>query len=613
MRRSALVALVLLASTGACTSLLGDFTLGSGPGATDAGPDSTMMEAGPSEGGEEGGSVTATAIGNASNVYLGGTATLDGTHSSLSDGSQPTWSWSILKAPSGSNIGTNSIQGGNLSTATFKPDVVGEYTVVLTVAGTEAAPVQATLIVYCGLPQVLYAAGVGGTQGPYLQYEVVGLDGGAARAITCPAAAPGDPLSGADLPPFGAFGGRAFDTWEAPPPDPAVDSGTGAGSHLAGFTIDYQSGMGYFSHLWGATSLTSCDAGVTDYRTANFGPGKPYGSEPSFRPDGQRFAVFDISWNILTFAWGSLTGSNNIAPYPITLPGAGVLDPTTSLGADGGALQSYFQVPPRIQWLPVASADGGPITSWQVAWAIPHPEPDGGLGWAIVAAPDQSNSQPQAYMQCGGVVPRQFAFLPDGSVIAAYRPTPNSAEDIVHLKPMGGSGGPCALITNYTSLSGGFTSIATDFALSPDNPPSMIAFLRLAPALGDSVTPWLQGGAQLPGGYLYTVPVAGGMLNKLTPDPALLGPRWIGGGTQVVFTRIDGVSDAGNLATSVVVVTPQGMELPPVARGDGVTTFVSTSGNAACGVSPGNAAGGAAGLIGLVGLAAFARRRRRTR
>ena len=592
MRRSLLAAVSLLSATGACTSLLGDFTLRDA-GSADGGQPGT-------EGGPTTLSVTAVAV--AANVYLGATTILDGTQSTATEGGL-NYSWT-LSPPNGSILGTGSIGGANQPTATLKPDVVGEYVLKLVVTSTMTSSVQstATVTVYCGLPQAFYAQGTG-TQ-VNASYNVAALDGGGAHSVTCLDTAPTDPVnSGADIPAFASYAGRAYDFWEAPPLDPMVEDG-GPGSHLAAFMVDYVAGSGYATHLYGASSVSTCDAGVTDYGATGFGYGKPYGSEPRFRPDGQRFAVFDANWNILTYAWGSTTAPNSVASYPIQYPQASSLDPSVALGADGGILQSYFQEPPHIEWMGT-SVDGGP-TTWQVAWAAPA----GGTGWALVTAPDQSHAQPTTYMTCPGLVPRQFAILSDGSVIASYRQTATGAEDLVHLKPpMNGS---CNAITNYTNLSPQVASTATDFAISPDG--QTIAFLRFDPQNDSSSNPWALNGAQLPGGYLYTVPVGGGAsdLTKLTPpEPAIYGPRWIGGGTQLLFTRLDGVSAAGNLKTSVVTVLPGGGTPAVVVQGDGVKTFVSTNGNAACGIGPTHPAGGAAGLIGLVGLAGIARRRRR--
>jgi hypothetical protein len=220
-------------------------------------------------------------------------------------------------------------------------------------------------------------------------------------------------------------------------------------------------------------------------------------------------------------------------------------------------------------------------------------------------------------MTCAGIVPRQFAILTDGSVIASYRQTASGPEDLVHLK-VNGTGGACTPILNYTSLPVASGGVATDFAVSPDG--TQIAYL-LDPNTTTDAGPWMQGASQLPGGYVYLVPVVGGTPKQVSPTPALFGPRWIGGGGWLVFTRLDGVTDGGpvgsggTVASSVVIIPADGGAVSSVvAMGDGVTSFVSTSGSGACSTvlgAPGGTGGApGAGLISLVAFAGLLRARR---
>jgi hypothetical protein len=237
-------------------------------------------------------------------------------------------------------------------------------------------------------------------------------------------------------------------------------------------------------------------------------------------------------------------------------------------------------------------------TATGLAWAQPTLD-----GWEVVTVPDAPNMMPMTYMTCPGVTPREIAILPDGTVIASYRETPQSSENIYRLKPDAKQN--CSHEVQYTNLSDAGSSTATDFAISPDA--TLIAFLQIDTGL-QNASPWVQGNSQWPGGYVYVVPLAGGTPTQVSSEPAIYGPRWIGGGTAIVFTRLDSVSPiTGRPATSVVVVAADGGGEQIIAQGDGVSTFVSTSGNAACSIGrAGGGRGGAAKTVGFAALVMFA-------
>ena len=216
-------------------------------------------------------------------------------------------------------------------------------------------------------------------------------------------------------------------------------------------------------------------------------------------------------------------------------------------------------------------------------------------------------------MTCKGVTPRQIALLADGTVIASYRQSQQLGENIYQLKPNAQQS--CSREQQYTTLSNSSAATATDFAVSPDG--TQLAFLGLDPEQQDA-SAWMQGSTQLPGGYLFVVPVGGGTPLQVSNDPVLYGPRWIGGGTALEFTRLDGVVGAtGRLATSVVVLAVDGGSEHVGASGDGVTTFVSTPGNAACSVAGsaelgrGSVSGAAFGAAGLLAFCVRGQRRDR--
>lgn len=564
-----------------CTSLLGDFAVSGGP--IDAGSPTDAAGV-PVDAG------LAWAIVQAStsdvSVFVGQAAVVDASNSSTTQGTL-TFSWAVVLAPAGSGVTTSNLAGATSAKATFVPDLNGEYDLQVTVTALGVSDTR-TAKVSAASPQVLFAQGIApGADKGSATYVVTDSDGGS-HAVLCP-----DVISNSSVPigAFAAYTGRAYDFWEAPPGQPLK---------FAAFTLDAIPDAGLFAHLWSGTSASTCDAGPIDYATTSFGPGRPWGSDPHFSPDGSRFVVFDRDWNIVTFAADAADGggetSHVVATYPVPYKQAPAYFDPVAAGPDAG----YPFEPPRVAW-----TDNG------LAWAQPTSS-----GWEIVEAADMQDATPTRYMTCKGVTPREIAMLRDGTVIVSYRPTLDSSENIHLLKPDAQQN--CYHEQQYTNLLDSGTSVATDFAVSPDE--TQIAFLEMDTTSQDAslwTTPG--GGSTLPGGYVYVVPVAGGTPVLVSSDPAIYGPRWIGGGSALVFTRLDGVAPTtGRPATSVVVIGLDGGPARIVAQGDGVTSFAATSGNAACGVSPSGARGAtgarwSAGVWVLVAGARWARRRRRLR
>jgi hypothetical protein len=585
MRWRAVVFLSLCAATAACSSLLGDFSLDrdssdAGVGGEDTGSaevrtaDASTVDAAIA-------TADVRAIASGVAVYLGQTAALDASKSTTTLGTL-TFSWGVDQTPPGSHIANANLAGRSSAATSFVPDVVGTYSLHVTVTALGSMS-TAPVTVVAALPQVLFAQGVatgpradGGASQGSAYYTISDLDGGNAHPVLCPDVVTNASSQGA---PFAALAGRAYDYWEAPP---------GQLSRFAAFTIESAPDAGLSAHLWAGTTGSTCDVPPVDLGATRFGPGRPFGSEPNFKPDGTRFVVFDRQWRIVTFSADGTGTPHVVATYPVpSSQASSILDPV-GIGSGNG----YLVEPPRVTW-----------TASGLAWAQPIQS-----GWEIVTAPDISNATLATYLTCPGVTPREIAMLADGTVIASYRQTPSSSENLYLLKPDAQRN--CTHGQQYTHLGDPGSSTATDFALSPDG--AQIAFLQIDTTAQDA-SAWMQGNSQFPGGYVYVVPVSGGTPTQVSSAPALYGPRWIAGGTALVFTRLDGiVPTTGRPATSVVVVAPDGGGQHAIAQGDGVTTFVSTSGNAACNAGGAAATSGAGlWLVPALGLVMRHRRRRR--
>jgi hypothetical protein len=579
-------ALYVGSSVAACSAVLGDFAVTQNePG--DAGQEAEGPLGDSTVDASEAASTACQAMASAADVYVGQTASVDGTKST---GSALTYSWTVRSAPAGSQVTTDTLQGAKSAVASFVADVAGDYEFVLVVSSATCtgdsapAPVKVT----ARPPRVVFAEGHITDAGASATYTVADLDGGNAHPLLCPDSVV-TPVPD-QIAMLAAYSGRAYDFWEAP---------SGQPSKYAAFTVDRLADA-YFTHLWVGTLDSSCSSPPMNLTTGDFGPGPPFGSEPHFSPDGSRFVVYDAHWNLITYpADGTLSGKHIVAAYDAGQSGP----PAFDAGFDPISYQRPAQ-PPRAEW-----------TATGIAWARATT-----TGWEVVTAPDLEGSSPISYMQCSGVTPRQIAMLRDGTVIAGYRQTPTSGEDIYLLKPS--SSQACVVDQKYTSSSSDAgTATATDFAVSPDG--KWLAYLALDPTVQDAA-PWtLATGDVYPGGYVNVTPIAvpdGGVPQprQVSTEPAMYGPRWIGGGTLLAFTRLDDARSGSAPATSVVVVSPDGGASSVVASGDGVKSFVSTSGSGGCSLTRDVWGGGSrcsggleAAGIAMGGIIAGALRRRR--
>jgi hypothetical protein len=580
-----LASLTALASAIGCSSILGDFSVSGGAtpdsgGTTDGAPADASVDAIDAPAGP----CTAAAVAPA--VYVGQLATADG---SKSVGADLTFSWSVSSAPAGSSVMTSSLQGMTLPVATFVADVAGEYDLVLAVSSPTCAGSTANVSIVARYPKVIFAEGQVGGTGSRADYAVADIDGGNAHALMCPDTTTTTTPNG--IATLAAYAGRSYDFWEAP---------SGQSSRFAAFTLD-DSAEAYFTHLWTGTVDSSCSSPPVDLGSAAFGPGPPFGLEPHFRADGARFVVYDNQWNIVTYGTDGGTEGTVVASYSAGQSTSQPFDASFDPVAYARPAE-----PPRVEW-----------TATGLAWARAA-----AAGWEIVTAPDSPEDAgfvPTQYMRCPGVPPRQIAMLKDGTVIAGFRRAPDSGEDIYLLKPNVSQ--DCVVEQQYTSSPDAGTSAATDFAVSPDG--KWLAFLALDPTTQDAA-PWATPmGGLYPGGYVYVVSIGvspdGGtpQPQQVSSEPAMYGPRWIGGGTTLVFTRLDDPGTGVAPATSVVVVSPDGGGEQVVASGDGKSTFVSTSGSGSCSLGSVRdpvpeplGAAAACGVFAIVAAAGVARRRR---
>jgi MYXO-CTERM domain-containing protein len=579
-----------VASTSACTSLLGDFTTGQGAApdgggvVPEGGAPPSSHDASVPEAGDDSGTAPATIAVMASDVavYLGQTATV-----TASAGSSPgaTFVWTVTSAPTSSGVTTASLTGPATATASFVPDVAGTY-VLHAVAQAGAATGSHDVHVTAAIATVFYGrfeqppTGSADAAPPSTEaYYAAGADGNKARAVTCPTT-----VSNSEDP---YHVGVAFDFWEPPAGQPY--------KFAAFYPVVGDGGTGQLQLVVGTSDSTCASppaaVGIFDQALA--------GLQPSFSADGSRVAFYDDAMNVVTIGSDG-TDKHAVTSYLASEPDGSA--PIYDVGADSNSS------PPRLQW----------TKSGSLAWARST-----ATGWQIVTAPDQDGAPVTDYMDCLGVTPHQIAMLSDGTVIAAYRPDGAAgAENLFQLKLDPSK--DCAVVHAYTALTvsdAGVAGFATDFSVSPDEKQIVYAAVD---ATSQSTDPWL--GGDYPGGYVYVVPVDGSSPpSQVTSDASLNGPRWISGGSAIAYTRIDSNPYTtqmrfGNLielinhppTMSVRVVAASGGASRVIDYGDGTNVTVSTAGNGgSCSTGRGTPPG-FAGLLSLAGVAYLARRRRRS-
>jgi hypothetical protein len=589
MKLTALICVVVLGlCAAACSSILGDFNTGPSPdsGASNPPPPDASMTA-ITDGATGDSSVFDSGIDSAMSVtvsaagvttYVGQTATLIATASTTPTGGAVAYSWTVTSAPAQSTIKSSSLSGANTATVSFVPDAAGDYSFTLT-ATSGSASGMTTVTARAIAPTVLYMLGSlidgGGPDASFTSaYVASGSDGKSAHAVTCPVTASTAAGGGffSVSPTLSQFfpADDFTDFWEAP-------AGQASRFAVSIYDVDPSGAPMLFSGLEDA----SCASPPSEI----WYDGGSY--QPRFTADGSRLVFFGIADSNIVTVSPDGTDMRVVSAYA-----AGLVDSGLAYDTDPASLA----VPPRPQWV-----DG------RVAWVRQY-TPSSAPAWEIVEADDVAGATPLRYMACPGGTPREFQFLADGTVIVAYRTTASSGpENLYRLAP--DTSQNCTIVEQYTDLGNSQLSQATDFAVSPDQ--TRIAYVQYDGVADDSGYP-SQG---LPGGYGYVVNVDGGAPVRLSNDFLMYGPRWIGDGTRLVATRLDGITDAGlvPLATSIIINSPSPGPGVALVSADGYTTFASAGSNGGCSTAPGPVSPAAA-FIGLIGAAfglVFRRSRKR--
>jgi hypothetical protein len=584
----------------------------------------------------EGGTGVLDLQANNVKVYVGQLARLDAGQSRSASGGPVALAWTLKSVPPTSTVTSAAFTGATSEILTFTPDVAGDY--VVTVTGTAAGEMGTKDVTVTAVNgQLFFTLTNGSTNPPFTEMNTVQMDGTGQHAVDCRqritlpigdggggSMSDGGPGAGLAILFFAALlADTALDSWEGP-------AGTPPRAAFQNIVFAPDGGIQEMG-LAAATAENSCLKPPVRVHGLSLGGKTPSVFQPRFSPNGQRIAFVEdqASGNEYVSVVG-FDGADyhQIASYCPDVDAADTsCHGTTTFG------------PRRPQW----------VDDSHIGWARELAHTSSGTGstyvesstWEIVTAPDSVGSVPLRFMSCTTAsMPLTIGFLPNGEVLANYKPTSRSAEDLVVLTR--DAAGNCQIARNLTSLAT-IGSYARDFAISPDG--TQVAFMLRLAAADAGVS---DGGLDLKsGGVLYTAAIDGRSPAKQVSPSALAaayGPRWIAGGSRLAWNGTApppagydagmdpgeaGIGDAGGVPAMNVIRADGTGPLVHAALGDPLNgSYVIGGGNGgACSIecipqacaTPGcevattkkNVTGTALTGSSLLGLLFLARRRNR--
>jgi hypothetical protein len=413
-------------------------------------------------------------------------------------------------------------------------------------------------------------------------FYVGDFDGKTSHAVNCATPLLNGSGGGLPLGVWPLFSANFLDFWEGEAGAPYAYAGFAMETFDAGDAAVFN----VRTQLLAGTNASSCDASppvLLGMWAATDTPTLGFASEPRFNADGTRIAFRGDDLRIRTIA---------VAGGLSTLVASYFENDST------GAAVSFDVVPgtavnlvPRPAWYQGTS----------VAWA----RPTSAAAWEVVRALDESTAPVSVYMTCAGITPREIYLFSNGDVMASYRTSTTGPVNLTLFKT--DSAQKCTAVRSYSNLSHSSLAGATGFSVSQDE--SWVAFLQYDPAIDDASI----FGGDISAGFLYVAPVDGSSPPvRVSNDLAIYGPRWIGGGHLLAFTRLDHMgADASAVPTSIVVISPESGASTVVESADGVQASLAMSSAMSCTGAARPAGAGGLALFSVAAAAGVSRRRRR--
>jgi hypothetical protein len=508
------------------------------------------------------GPTTPTAAIQATPDLVGFPTALDGSGSTDPNGRTLAYSWHIVAAPSGSMVGDAALSSTSAAQVTFSPDLGGDYQVQLTVAaGSDQASTTRTVTV--PTVPIFFQQGDFTASSEDIAAGFLRSDGTGKKIVSCIASSD---AGAKDIYGWGFNAELGLGSWDPAP---------GQGPTRFAFQINVASQHGLFV----ADESSDCATQAPTRLDETSGIYSQHGHFwPRFSPDGSRVMWVDNPES---------QSSSSVGTSRLVTASVDGLNLRVIRGVNGG--------------VNLASAPPVWIDATHVAWVE-----DTGSGGSpkpkIFSAADQANAGDTAatlVSDCSTSLPivNQIALLADGSLIIAggtQKRASGGSLDLHHV-----TGASCTIATTLVSAPAG--GMAGDFVLWPDG--SRILFS----ATLDS------GDAGVLQQDLYTIPTDGSSPPvKFAGAPGVddLGPRFIAGGRQVVWTQGSQLGDGAVTGGGLMIANADGSHVRTLFAESSSTVVIGGSNTGLSCAWAGPFGGASVGALLLCGLLVLLARRR---
>jgi hypothetical protein len=439
---------------------------------------------------------------------VGFTTKLDASKSADSVGRTLGFAWHFTAVPSGSMVDDSKLSATTGAMVSFEPDLGGIYTVQLTVTAGSDSAMTSNAVTVPTVPIFFQQASFGATMD-----SAVGLirsDGTGRKVVSCTSsqdAAPGQ-LTGFGINAY--FSTHAFD----PPP---------GGSLPARFAFTLQQGSEV--ELFVADETSDC---VTNTPPRVDEAGSMYSNKPHqlprFSPDGGRVIFVDDP--------GSATNTSRLVSANVNGLSLRVIR-----GTNGSV--NLNTAPPV--W----------VDATHVAWVENTGTSMAPLPKIYTALDSASAGDTSAtvLLDCSTMFPilNQFAILPDGSLLIAAGAMKKSSGGSLNLYHVSGPG--CTVLSTLDTEPAGGES--TDFQVAPDGNTVVLASTHGQTNDG--------GGTETHD--LFTLTVDGAKpLTYFAGTPGIddFGPRFVGGGRQILWTQGSQLADGAIAGGGLMIANADG-------------------------------------------------------